>query len=264
MRVALLGLGEAGSRLAADLAGLGVEVAGWDPVRSAPPAVRTAANPVDAVRKADLVLSANSAGAAMEAALAVHSLLEPQAIYADLNTASPRVKENLAELFPPGRALFVDVALMAPVTRDGIRTPCLVSGPGANAYREALGPFGVPITVVDEQPGSASARKLLRSIFTKGMGVAAVEAMATARGLGLEEWLRKELERELEAQGAAHLDRMLEGSRKHARRRVEEMRAAAELGRAAGEVPLVSEAAAQWFEKLAQEESGSSRRALPS
>ena len=261
----MLGLGEAGARFAADLAGLGAEVAGWDPVRSAPPAVRNAANPLDAVRDANLVLSANSAGAALEAAGAVHALLPDRSVYADLNTASPKLKERIGELFAHGRALFADVALMAPVPRDGVRTPCLVSGPGAQAYRELMAPFGASVTVVDARPGSASDRKLMRSIFTKGMGVAAVEAMQTASALGLEAWLREELEREIEAQDASHLERLLEGSRKHARRRVEEMRAAAELVRDAGGEPVVSEAAVKVLGRLVQEsEIDSSRRALPS
>lgn len=83
------------------------------------------------------------------------------------------------------------------------------------------------MTVVADRPGAASARKLLRSIFTKSMGAAAIEAMETARAMGCEDWLYQELAAELATQDAAHLDRLLEGNRIHARRRIHEMTAAA-------------------------------------
>ena len=68
--VAVLGLGEAGSRYAADLLAAGCTVLGYDPPvartagapagRSAP-SLRRAASPADAVAGADVVLSLNAA-----------------------------------------------------------------------------------------------------------------------------------------------------------------------------------------------------------
>jgi len=60
MQVAVLGLGEAGGRIAADLAEAGCTVRGWDPVRR-PEGLVNAASDREAVRGADVVLSINAA-----------------------------------------------------------------------------------------------------------------------------------------------------------------------------------------------------------
>jgi 3-hydroxyisobutyrate dehydrogenase-like beta-hydroxyacid dehydrogenase len=73
MRVAVLGLGEAGSRLAGDLANEGLDVAGYDPARAS----ESAADIESAVAESDIVLSVNSvavaAGVAGTAAPALRS-----------------------------------------------------------------------------------------------------------------------------------------------------------------------------------------------
>src|SRR5262249_16944159 len=103
-RIAVLGLGEAGGRIAADLAAAGVEVRGYDPVVS--PGDRDAV-----VADAAAVLSLVTAAAARDAAAAALPGLPPGALYADLNAAAPELKRELAALVPS----FVDVALLGPV-----------------------------------------------------------------------------------------------------------------------------------------------------
>jgi len=58
MRIALLGLGEAGSAFADDLVAAGVATVGWDPApgRSVP-GLRRADDALDAIADAELVLS---------------------------------------------------------------------------------------------------------------------------------------------------------------------------------------------------------------
>src|SRR5215813_3016097 len=118
MRVAVLGLGEAGSRLAADLAAAGAVVAGYDPDPS-----RAAGGTTDvetAVRGSEVVLSVNSAAAAAAAAEASLPALAPEALYADLNTTAPALKRQLATRV--GLERFVDVALLGPVPARGLKT----------------------------------------------------------------------------------------------------------------------------------------------
>ena len=61
MEVAVLGLGEAGGRIAADLVAAGCAVRGWDPARR-PAGIANAASDREAVRGADVVLSINYGG----------------------------------------------------------------------------------------------------------------------------------------------------------------------------------------------------------
>ena len=188
--VALLGLGEAGGTIAADLRAAGVTVRGWDPLPETGP---DAASAADAARGADVVLSLNSAADALDAARSVLEVLGPGAVLADGNTAPPALKRELAALVAPTGAAFADVALMAPVPGNGVRTPALASGPGAEAFAAALGPLGMPVTVAGPEPGLAAERKLLRSVVWKGIAAVAGEAMAAGRAAGCEDWMRAEL-----------------------------------------------------------------------
>ncbi len=88
----------------------------------------------------------------------------------------------------------------------------------------------------------------------KGMAAAVIEALEAAEAHGCREWLEREIGRELEEADARLVERLVEGSRAHARRRVEEMEAAAEMVRQAGVTPLVAEAAAGRLRALLEKE----------
>jgi 3-hydroxyisobutyrate dehydrogenase-like beta-hydroxyacid dehydrogenase len=249
LRIGVLGLGEAGARLAADLAAAGAAVSAWDPAAAAAPdGVELADGAAAAVTGAALVLSVNAASVAVAVAREAAPALDAGAVFADLNTAAAATKVEAAAAVAP--ALFADVALLAPVPQQGLRTPCLVSGLGAEAYAALLAPLGAPVEVVAGGAGAASARKLLRSVFMKGLAAAATEALAAARAAGCEPWLRDDITATLTDADAALLTRLLEGSVTHARRRVDEMEAAAELLRSLGVEPRVAEAAAGWLHEL--------------
>jgi len=229
VRIAVLGLGEAGSRLAADLAAAGVDVHGYDPLNGG--------SPEEAVAGSDVVLSVNSAKAALGAARSAAPVLG-EAVYADLNTASPALKRELAEV---AGARFADVALLGPVPAKGLGTPALASGPGAQAFAAALEPLGMPVDVVSEQAGDAAAMKLLRSVFMKGLAAAAIESVEAAEAAGHVEWLKQEIAAVI---GRPLLDRLLTGSRAHAVRRVDELEAAHALLEELGVEPRIAEASA--------------------
>jgi len=257
LRVAVLGLGEAGSAIARDLLQAGVEVAGYDPVpEKTVPGILRAWSEAEAAQGADLVLSVNWARVALEVAGRVAPVLRPGQVYADLNTAAPGLKRALASLLASTGALFADVALMSPVPGKGLRTPSLASGPGAWAYRDRLAPLGAVVRVVGEAPGEAAQRKLLRSVFFKGMAAAVVEALEAARRLGLEGEIRLEIARALAEADETLVDRLVEGSFRHAQRRREEMEAAAALLREVGVEPRVARAVVDQLAALAQEGPG--------
>lgn len=238
--VALLGLGEAGSRLAGDLSDAGVEVRGYDPAVAG-----GSADPAEAVAGADAVLSVNSAKAALGAAQGALAALAPDALYADLNTAAPALKRELGELVG---ARFADVALLGPVPTRGLRAPVLASGPAAQAFADLFAPLGMPVEVVSERAGDAAAMKLVRSVFMKGIAAAVVESLEAAEAAGRAEWLEKEI---AEVIGRPLLERLVEGSRKHAVRRVDEMEAARDLLLELGVEPRIAAASAAQLAELA-------------
>jgi 3-hydroxyisobutyrate dehydrogenase-like beta-hydroxyacid dehydrogenase len=252
--IGVIGLGEAGSAIATDLVEAGATVRGWDPVAPAPDGVEAAGDAADAAAETDVVISANSAAVAREVAESVVSALRPGQVYADLNTAAPALKRELAEALTGTGALFADVALIRPIPRSGLRAPALVSGPGAAEFAAILGPLGMPVTDVGPEPGAAAARKLARSVFAKGLAAAIGEALAAAERLGFEDWLYADLERTLEGADGALLRRLIEGSRLHAGRRVEEMAAAVSMLQEAGVEPRIASASEEWLRSLAESE----------
>jgi 3-hydroxyisobutyrate dehydrogenase-like beta-hydroxyacid dehydrogenase len=241
--VAVLGLGEAGGRIAADLVAAGCAVRGWDPV-ARPPGVSVASDGSSAVVGADVVLSVNAAAVAVDVARDVAGSLAPDAVYADCNTSSPALKQELATSVP---ARFADVALVGTVPRLGLRTPALASGEGAERFAELFRPLGMPVEVVGAAPGDAAGLKLLRSVFMKGLAAAVIESTAAGRAAGDEEWIRADIASVI---GAPLLERLLAGSQAHAARRVEEMRAAADYLEQLGVEPRVATAAAEWLARL--------------
>jgi 3-hydroxyisobutyrate dehydrogenase-like beta-hydroxyacid dehydrogenase len=243
MDVAVLGLGEAGRLIAADLAAAGCTVRAWDPV-ARPAGIPLTGSDAEAVTGADVVLSLTTAAHALTAAASVAGALAPGAVYADLNTSAPELKRTLAAALP---VAFADVALVGVVPGLGLRVPALASGAGAERFAELFRPLGMPVEVVGERPGDAAGLKLLRSVFMKGIAVAAFEALAAAREAGVEGRVRADIAGVL---GEPLLERLLEGSQAHAARRVDEMEAAAAYVRELGVEPRVAVAAAEWLAQL--------------
>ena len=224
--IAVLGLGEAGGALARDLLAAGAVVRGYDPAVPATDGVLDTGSEADAADGADLVLSVNSASAAVDA---LEAGAGRAAMWADLNTASPGTKRRLAEIAAGHGVPFADVAIMAPVPGHGLRVPMLATGEAAARAAEILRPFGASVEVMAGPAGLAAERKLLRSVFFKGMSAAVVEALTAARAAGCEDWLREVIENELTRADAATVERLVTGSYRHAVRRTAEMAAAAEM-----------------------------------
>lgn len=251
LTVAVLGLGEAGTEFALGLAGAGVRVRGYDPMRPGLPGVAAAASDADACQGADLVLSLTTAGEADSALRQALPGLSETAVYADANTAAAGLKQRLARRAGDAGVAFADVAIMAPVPGRGLGVPMVASGPGAAAASKLLGGCGATVEVLAGPAGAAATRKLLRSVFYKGMAAAAVEALAAARSAGCEDWLREHIAAELAAADDATLARLEEGSQRHAVRRGHEMAAACDL---LGELSVparISRASQLWLEDLA-------------
>jgi 3-hydroxyisobutyrate dehydrogenase-like beta-hydroxyacid dehydrogenase len=249
--VTVLGLGEAGSAIARDLVAAGARVCGFDPVQPAPEGVEAAPDASAAAAGADFVLSANSASVALEVAETVAPAMGQDALFADLNTSAPALKRAIAEVLGVWGVRFADVALLRGVPGLGVGTPALVSGTGAEEFAATFRKLGMPVTEVGAEAGAAAARKLSRSVFMKGLAAALGEALAAGERLGCEDWLRADIESTLVDADGRLLDRLVEGSRKHAVRRVEEMSSAVAMLEELGVEPRISSASEAWLRSLA-------------
>ena len=118
---------------------------------------------------AKILLSVNWASVAVEVAAEVAPVLQSNQLFADLNTAAPQNKRDVAAIIEKTGALFVDAALMDPVLPKGLGTPVYASGSGAEIFAEKMTPLRMPVTFLDHEAGNAATHKFVRSIVYKGI-----------------------------------------------------------------------------------------------
>ena len=251
MIIAILGIGEAGGTLARDLIARGVQVRGWDPEpRNLPDGLDFASSNSDAATGTDIVLSVNWASVAAEVAHEVAPVLQPDQLYADLNTAAPQLKRDIAPVIEKTGALFVDAALMDPVPPKGLGTQVYASGSGAEIFAERMIPLGRPVTYLDHEPGNAATHKLVRSIMYKGVAAVIMECLEAAEALNMTEYARAQMLKIINDE--AMIDRFVTGSIKHAKRRLEEMEAVVEMLNSIGISSFTSQASIRRLKELVE------------
>lgn len=249
MIVAILGIGEAGGTLARDLIAAGVSVRGWDPdPRKLPEGLSFAESNSNAVAGADIVLSVNWASVAASVAAEVASALQPGQLYADMNTAAPQLKREIAPIIDNTGALFVDAALMDPVPPKGLGTQVYASGSGAERFAQMMMPLGMPVTYLNQEAGNAATHKLVRSIMYKGVAAVIIECLEAAEALNLTEYARAQMLKIIYDEPM--IDRFVSGSIKHAKRRTEEMEAVVEMLNSIGISSFTSQAAVQRLKEI--------------
>jgi 3-hydroxyisobutyrate dehydrogenase-like beta-hydroxyacid dehydrogenase len=264
--ITLIGFGEAGGILGADLAKAGPDVVVYDILleraetrtrlraRAADAGVRCAASTLEAVRGADLVISAVTASASTDVARAAAPALAAGQAFLDINSVAPATKRINAELIEARGATYVDAAVMAPVPPQRLAVPMLLGGSQAAELAGALNALGMNTVAIAREVGVASAVKMCRSILIKGLEALALESLLAARHFGAEEQVLASLQRSFPDMGwgAALPDYLISRIAEHGRRRVEEMR---EVARTLEDVhlePLMARATAARQEWLVE------------
>ena len=259
LKIGLVGYGEVGKILARALRDQGVAwVGAWDvlfrdPSQGAAMKERATQDGVEACSSlaallacADIVISAVTAANALEVASEAAQSVRSGTFFLDLNSASPMTKAKAAKLIDGAGAHYIEAGVMTSVPPYGIRVPMLLGGMRAGVLADKLAPLGFDLTVVSEGIGVASAMKLCRSVFIKGLEAIIVESYTLARCHGVEHQLLASLaetfpEIDWEKQGTYLFSRVA----KHGKRRAEEMREAANTVREAGFDPWMSAASAE-------------------
>jgi len=136
---------------------------------------------------ADVIISAVTADQAVPAAEQTAPYLTAQHIYADLNSVSPRTKQTVEERISRSGARFVEIAVMGPIPPLLQKTPMLLGGSAAPAFKEMFEPFGMRLDVVStDQLGRAAAVKMFRSVIYKGLEALIFECVLGASRYGAE------------------------------------------------------------------------------
>jgi 3-hydroxyisobutyrate dehydrogenase-like beta-hydroxyacid dehydrogenase len=140
--------------------------------------------------QADLVLGCVEGRNCLGAALGALPHLKPGALWADFASADPAAKREAADQFAARGVRYVDIALVGAPSIYGARSPMILSGEGAEEFRDIMEGHGARVKLLAGRPaGDAIALKLVRSVLTKGMEALAVDCYAAAHRLGLREHL---------------------------------------------------------------------------
>ncbi|MDA3146620.1 NAD(P)-dependent oxidoreductase [Leucobacter sp. UCMA 4100] len=249
--VVVLGLGEAGAIYARGFRDSGFTVRGFDPfVVNDDEGITQCDDLGEALAGAQLVVSLVGARAAGNVAKDAMAHLERGTIFADLNTGSPDLKYELGLNAAERGVAFADVAVLAPVPRSGVQTPLMASGSGAQAFADLMVNAHAPVEAIDGDAGAAASRKLLRSVFMKGLAAVVIESITAAEAAGCDSWLRGQIADEFSGDAEALTQRLIDGSRLHAERRAHEVLDAQAYVRSLQKPTWVSEATHTWFEHL--------------
>ncbi len=143
--------------------------------------VRIGRSPAEAIESADWIISAVTADQSLIAGQSVAPHLVQGQVVVDLNSVSPDRKRDTAALIEEGGGAYVDMAVMAPVHPRGHATPVLIAGPDV---ADVLTDLGFAFEVVGPEPGAATAIKMVRSLFVKGLEAITVEALIAAAASG--------------------------------------------------------------------------------
>lgn len=254
-RMGFLGFGEAGYHMAKGLAGAGLTgIVAYDKFvtdpktgelirqRATDAGVELLPSVRQLCRRASLIVAMVPGHRAFSAMKAAAPSLTPDHIYVDAGTASVKAMVEAGRLLE-GKAGFVDVAMMGAVPLTGHKVAILASGSHAEAFRSAMEGYGMNIRVVGEHPGAATAMKLIRSVFMKGIAAVLLEALEAAHRHGVLAATAEDIAGYMdEHRFRDHIRRFVCGTAVHAERRAFEMAEALELLRKLGSTDVMTKA----------------------
>ncbi len=264
-QIALLGFGEAGGIFGQGFAAAGLSVSTYDILLDSEASrsamldkakgakVRTCDTLEEALRGADLVVSAVTASSAANVAVSAAPFLRGGQVYLDINSVSPETKLSIARALSQSPATFVEAAVMAAVAPQRLKVPMLLGGVEAVAAVPRLRAIGMNVKAISDLVGVASAIKMCRSIIIKGLEAITVESMFTARRYGAEKQVLESLAATYPDMGwdGALPDYLISRVAEHGKRRAAEMREAAQAVADAGLEPFTALATAQRQDWLA-------------
>jgi 3-hydroxyisobutyrate dehydrogenase-like beta-hydroxyacid dehydrogenase len=262
--IAFIGFGEAGHAIASGLHDAGVSgMSAWDILFPKPQGqklkqaaeatgVRCAQSAADAVRGADMIISAVTAASSTEAAQSVASHLAGAPYFLDINSVSPGRKQNSASTLG-NAARYVDVAIIAPIYPARHQTPMLIAGPHAKAVAPVLTGLGMKVNDAGAEIGAAAAIKMVRSVMIKGIEALTLECFLAAARAGIVDEVATSMKNNYPGLDWAKIvPYNLERMANHGERRAAEMEESAETLRELGVEPLMTSATVKRQREMGQ------------
>ena len=214
--------------------------------------MRCAGSAADAVRGADLIISAVTAASSVEAAQSVKAHLAGTPYFLDINSVSPGRKQETAKLLgDAGR--YVDVAVLAPIYPARHQTPMLLAGPHADAIAPMLAALGMRVSIAGTEIGAAAAIKMVRSVMIKGIEALTLECFLAASRAGVIDEVAASMKNNYPGLDWAKIvPYNLERMANHGERRAAEMEEVADTLRELGVEPLMTSATVKRQREMGQ------------
>jgi len=147
----------------------------------------------EVVRRSEYVVAVTPTQACKDAARRATVLLETGQVYCDFASTSPAVKRELAAMITASGASFVEGAILGAVGASLTCPAILLGGEAAGSAAEVLNHHGLRTTAYSAEVGPASAFKMIRSVFSKGMETLLIETLVSARRASLLDEIWKEI-----------------------------------------------------------------------
>jgi len=266
MKLGYLGFGEAAFNMASGLKGEGFpEIIVYDQMQNDPkfgPIVKervakSGVVQVESAKKlvelADTIMVAVPAGNSFAAFESVEHDLKRGCLYADITASTPTNKKRIAERLQGTGVYFVDVAMLGSLPVYKHKVPISASGDGTDLLMERMNPFGMEIEKVSDQAGDASAIKLVRSIYMKGIAALMIEMLEAACKYKIEDYVLPSLSENLDSQPfLSTMNRLVTGTSIHADRRAIELEGSLQMLEEAGIDTSMTTAAIRKHRKVAE------------
>ena len=256
--VGFIGFGEAGFEIAKGLHATGVtrmclyDLRTQDPDRAAlvikraqEAGVKILGSAKEVGKQSDIIFSVVTPEASVTVAKEVATHLQAGQIYVDLTSSFPDDMKMIAALVEPSGAKFVDGAMMGSLPIYGHKVLIYVAGLYAGEAARILNEHGMNLKVVGEEPGQASAIKLILSIATKGFEALLVEMLLASHHYQVEEPVLLALNQFFVKGLDPVVDRFVGSDAVHAGRRVMEMESSVRLLEKIGTDPIMTKATVQ-------------------
>lgn len=265
MHLGFIGFGEAAFELASGLRKAGLEkMTTYDPLwnvsdfsllienRASTSGVMIVQTPEEVLRQVSVVIVAVPADKALEVSDQLKPYFQENILYIDVSASAPEVKKKIANHVQEKGGKFVDAAMMGPLPIYKHEVPILASGDGTNIFIEMMKVYGMNITKVSEVPGEATAVKLIRSIYMKGIAGLYVELLEAAHEFNVEQLVIDSLNETINGRTFEEtMNRLVTGTALHADRRSVELGGTIEMLNSVNIDSSMSKAAKGKIEMLA-------------
>lgn len=215
--------------------------------------VTVAGSLAELIEGSDLVFSTVTPAAAVVVGKAAAALLKPGQLYCDLNSCTPAFKrQSQAEVAKSG-ADYLDVGVVGGISLQGHRIPCLVCGEAGPKLKELMDPYGMSLTLVEGEIGTAALMKMLRSVVLKGIEALMLEMFMAAQTYGLDETMMANVAATFNrGDFEAYSDMLMSTHGLHAARRCDEAEMIRDTIKETGVEPFVTDGIYNFFKHSAK------------